>query len=235
MSSSTWPPGCRTLPAKTSVSARHAARTRTAAGPASAPWSVNTRSARWAPAPRRSSRPRKRATSPGCAQAAQAGVRSRPGALPELQRQADDHRRDPGPRQGLCALAAGGRKDPHAPGSAGQSAATGAPPWIAAANGLTSPSQHASGGPAPRAAGRGSAAPALRRTEVRRPVAGEARRRPPRVTLFGVAIDPQQAATEPKDRISGCSRALPTGFGTEKCVRVSCPLALFMTWPPVSN
>jgi len=29
------------------------------------------------------------------------------------------------------------------------------------------------------------------------------------MTLFGVAIDPQQAATEAKNRISGCSSALP--------------------------
>ena len=50
-------------------------------------------------------------------QAAQARVRSRPGALPELRRRAEDHRRHPG--------AAGDREDPHAPGSAGPRAATG--------------------------------------------------------------------------------------------------------------
>jgi hypothetical protein len=46
-------------------------------------------------------------------------------------------------------------------------------------------------------------------------------RRSPRMKLVGAAIDPQQAAAEPKDCISGCSRALTGGLG-EKKVRLNC-------------
>ena len=62
-----------------------------------------------------------------------ARVRARPGALPELRRRAEDHRRDPG--------AAGHRKDPYAPGSAGPGAATGCGAWAGAASGLNAPKQ----------------------------------------------------------------------------------------------
>ena len=78
-------------------------------------------------------------------QAAEARIRARHGALPELRRRAEDHRSDPGE--------AGHREDPHAPGSGGQGAAMRAGPWVAAASGLRSSSQHVSSGPAPRAAG----------------------------------------------------------------------------------
>ena len=47
----------------------------------------------------------------------------------------------------------GNREDPHAPGVAGQSAATYACPQAGAASGLTIPIHHFSYGPAPRAAG----------------------------------------------------------------------------------
>ena len=82
-------------------------------------------------------------------QAAQAGVRSRPGALPELRRRAEDHRGDPG--------AAGDREDSHASGSAGQGASACARPWVADASGLRSSSQHVSGSPVLRGAGIGCA------------------------------------------------------------------------------
>ena len=51
----------------------------------------------------------------------------------------------------------GTREDPHAPGSAGQSTAQGARPWVAAASGLRSTSQYVQGGPVTRAAGVGCA------------------------------------------------------------------------------
>jgi len=51
----------------------------------------------------------------------------------------------------------GTREDPHAPGSAGQSTAQGARPWVAAASGLRSTHQHVLGGPVTRAAGTGCA------------------------------------------------------------------------------
>ena len=73
---------------------------------------------------------------PGAAElgaAAQARLRDRYGALPELRRRAEDHRCHPG--------AAGDREDPHAPGSAGPRAAAGASPWAAAASGLNAPKQ----------------------------------------------------------------------------------------------
>ena len=38
---------------------------------------------------------------------------------------------------------------------------------------------------------------------------GETRRLSPRMTHFWAAIDPQQAAAEPRDRVSGCPSALP--------------------------
>ena len=47
---------------------------------------------------------------------------------------------------------------------------------------------------------------------------GKTRRRSPRMKLVWAAIDPQQAAAEPKDRISGSSRALPGAVGRKKCV-----------------
>jgi len=49
---------------------------------------------------------------------------------------------------------------------------------------------------------------------------GRTRRRSPRMKPFWAAIDPQQAAAAPKDRISGCSRALP-GCLWEKKVRLN--------------
>jgi len=49
---------------------------------------------------------------------------------------------------------------------------------------------------------------------------GSPRRRSPRMKLVWAAIDPQQAAAEPRDRISGYSRALPGGHG-EKKVRLN--------------
>ena len=75
-----------------------------------------------------------RASPPNAAelgQAAQAGLRNRHGALPELRRRAEDHHDD--------SRATGHREDPHAPGSAGQGTATRASPWVAAASGLRSP------------------------------------------------------------------------------------------------
>ena len=47
---------------------------------------------------------------------------------------------------------------------------------------------------------------------------GETRRRSPRMELAWAAVDPQQAAAEPKDRVRGRSRALPGAFGRKKCV-----------------
>ncbi len=89
---------------------------------------------------------------PGAAelgQAAQAGVRSRSGALPELRWRSEDHCGDPG--------AAGDREDPHAPGAAGARATAGAGPVPGAASGLTIPIHHRSGGPQSRATGIGCA------------------------------------------------------------------------------
>ena len=76
---------------------------------------------------------------------AEAGLRDPPEALPELQRLVEDIRGGPG--------TAGDREDPHAPGSAGQGAATRASLSVATASGLRHSSQHASGGQVPKAAG----------------------------------------------------------------------------------
>ena len=75
---------------------------------------------------------------------AEAGLRDPPEALPELQRLVEDIRGGPG--------TAGDREDPHAPGSAGQGAATRASLSVATASGLRHSSQHVSGGQVPRAA-----------------------------------------------------------------------------------
>ena len=49
---------------------------------------------------------------------------------------------------------------------------------------------------------------------------GKTRRQTLRMTLIWAAVDPQQADAELKDRISGCSRALPGGHW-EKKVRLN--------------
>ena len=70
-----------------------------------------------------------RAPPPGAAepgQAAQAGVRSRPGALPELRRRAEGHSGDP--------VATGDRVGSHTPGIARAGAASCAGPWPDAAS-----------------------------------------------------------------------------------------------------
>jgi len=58
----------------------------------------------------------------------------------------------PGERQGLCALAAGDREDPHALGVAGACTASGAGPWPGAASGLMLPNRDRSGDPVTRGA-----------------------------------------------------------------------------------
>ena len=91
-----------------------------------------------------------RASPPGAAepgQAAQARVRPRPGALPELRRRAEDPCGHVG--------AAGDREGPHAPGVAGGGATTLSCSRSSAASGLTIPIHHRSGGPARWAAGVG--------------------------------------------------------------------------------
>ena len=83
-----------------------------------------------------------RPSPPGAAelgQVAQAGVRDRHGALPELRRRTEDRRGDP--------RATGHREDPHAPGSAGPGAAACASPSVATASGLTVAIPRQSGGP----------------------------------------------------------------------------------------
>ena len=45
---------------------------------------------------------------------------------------------------------------------------------------------------------------------------GKTRRQSPRMKLVSVAVDYQRAAAEPKDRISGCSSALPGGIWGKK-------------------
>ena len=80
-----------------------------------------------------------RASPPGAAELGQeAGIRSRPGALPALRRRAEDHCGDPG--------SAGDREDPQAPGIAGAGTATLIRPRSSAASGLAIPVYHRSGG-----------------------------------------------------------------------------------------
>ena len=118
--------------------------------------------------------------------AAQAGVRARPGALPELRWRAQDHRGDLG--------AAGHRKDPHALGSAGPGAASGASPWPGAANCLRLPTRDRSSDPATRAAAVGCVRVVGGPTEAARRQA-ITRRRHQRETHFGWAINARQLAS----------------------------------------
>ena len=74
--------------------------------------------------------------------ATEAGVRPRPGALPELRWRAEDHCGHPG--------AAGDREDPHAPGSAGPCTAACPGAWASAASGLTRPNPSACKRPSAR-------------------------------------------------------------------------------------
>ena len=65
--------------------------------------------------------------------AAEAGVRSRPGALPELRWRDEDHRGDPG--------SASDREDPHPSWAAGPGTAPSTSPWAGAASGLSTSQQ----------------------------------------------------------------------------------------------
>ena len=84
---------------------------------------------------------------PELGEVAQAGVRSRPGALPELRWRTEDHCGDPG--------TASDRENPHALGAAGAGTPSRGSPWPAASSGLTLPNCDTSSDPATRAAGVG--------------------------------------------------------------------------------
>ena len=140
-------------------------------------------------------------------QAARARVRDRHGALPELRRRAEDHCGDPG--------AAGHREDPHAPGSAGPGAASGASPWPSPASGLTLPNRDRSGDPAIRAAGvgwvRGFAGPIEAGW---RP--GIPRGKRPMRTIFGGAIKAQQSCATSRDRLTRIGCRVRGAMGKER-------------------
>lgn len=132
-------------------------------------------------------------------QVAQAGVRDRDGALPELKRRAEDQCGDPG--------AAGDREEPYAPGVAGQGTASCAGPRPGSASGLPLPNRDSSGDPASRADGvgciRAFAGPmeASWRT-------GTTRGRRPRRTTFGWAVTAQQSFATPTKTDMPSSRAV---------------------------
>ena len=106
----------------------------------------------------------------------------------------------PGERQGLRALAAGDREDPHAPGSASASTASGAGPRPGPARGLTLLNSDRSGDPVTRAAGigcvRGFAGP--REAGSR---SGITRWMRPRRTTIGGAVKAQQSSATFKDQL----------------------------------
>ena len=144
-----------------------------------------------------------RAPPPGAAelgQAAQAGIRSRPGALPELRRRAEDHCGDPG--------AAGDREDPHPPGVAGAGTAPCAGPRSSAAGGLTIPTPHCSSGPARRAAGVGCVPVATGPMETAWRQ-GVNRRQCPERRFSGGPSTPNRSQPASKDRFERFGRCVP--------------------------
>jgi hypothetical protein len=133
-------------------------------------------------------------------QAAQARVRPRPGALPELRRRAEDHRGDPG--------ATGDREDPHAPGVAGQGTTALAGSRSSAASGLTIPTPHCSSGPARRAAGVGCVPVATGPMETAWRQGVTHRRQPERRISAGQST-PNRSRPVPKDRSKRLGRCVP--------------------------